>query len=125
VGCCQQCLSLGRRNGEIVGAVRLCLEEGVLVLRGMRVRADMRRRGIGRRLLADAVAAMGSETCCCIRYRWLISFYGEAGFREMRPEDVRPFLAQRHAQYVRGRVGCGVDVSAPILPLFLVARSLG
>jgi N-acetylglutamate synthase-like GNAT family acetyltransferase len=94
------------RDGEIVGAVRLSRERGVLVLRGMRVRADMRRRGIGRRLLAQVVAAIGGETCYCIPYRWLISFYTEAGFSEVKPEDVPPLLAQRHAKYVR----VGLDV---------------
>jgi N-acetylglutamate synthase-like GNAT family acetyltransferase len=93
-------------EGEIVGAVRLCPEEGALVLRGIRIRADMRRRGIGRRLLAQVVAAIGGETCYCIPYRWLISFYGEAGFRVMRPEDAPPFLAQRHEKYT----GDGLDV---------------
>jgi GNAT superfamily N-acetyltransferase len=99
-------LFISEDDGEIVGAVRLCQEDGALVLRGMRVRADRRRRGIGRRLLAEVAAAIGSETCYCIPYRWLIPFYGEAGFREVMPADVPPFLAQRHARYVRD----GLDV---------------
>ena len=33
-------------------------------------------------------------------------FTGDAGFRQVRPEDVPPLLAQRHAQYVRD----GLDV---------------
>jgi N-acetylglutamate synthase-like GNAT family acetyltransferase len=42
---------ISEMDGELVGGVRLALEEGALVLRGMRVRADMQRRGIGTRLL--------------------------------------------------------------------------
>src|ERR1051326_3107574 len=84
---------ISEMDGELVGVVRLALEEGALVLRGMRVRADMQRRGIGTRLLADVVAALGSQKCYCIPYRWLISFYAQAGFVEVARDEVPPFLA--------------------------------
>ena len=37
-------------DGEIVGAVRLSQDDGVLILRGMRVRNDVQRHGIGTHL---------------------------------------------------------------------------
>ena len=82
------------------------------------MRADMRRREIGRRLLAETAAAIGSDNCYCISYRWLISFYGEAGFRKVRPEAVPPFLVQRHSKYVRD----GLDVGADASGFFVSAR---
>lgn len=93
--------------GEIVGVVRLAREEGVLVLRGMRIRGDVRRRGVGSsllRCLVDAIPA--AEPCYCIPYRWLTAFYGQAGFRELSSSEAPQFLAARYAQYA----GEGTDV---------------
>jgi GNAT superfamily N-acetyltransferase len=42
---------LAERDGVLCGVARLCEEEGVLVLRGMRVAAGVQRQGIGTRLL--------------------------------------------------------------------------
>jgi N-acetylglutamate synthase-like GNAT family acetyltransferase len=88
-------------DGGIVGVVRLALEEGALVLRGMRLRADMRRRRIGTQLLDGVVAALGSQKCYCIPYRWLISFYAQGGFVMVRPDEVPPFLLHRYEKYLR------------------------
>ena len=44
--------------GVIVGAVRLCQDEGVLVLRGMRVRGTVQRQGVGTHLLQRLVLAI-------------------------------------------------------------------
>jgi predicted N-acetyltransferase YhbS len=88
------------RGGDVVAVVRLAPEEGVVVLRGMRVRPDVQRRGVGRELLRVAASALGHAECYCIAYRWLTSFYGEAGFAEMAPEAAPPFLATRFAGYV-------------------------
>jgi GNAT superfamily N-acetyltransferase len=41
---------IAEAGGQIVGAVRLCVEDGVQVLRTMRVRPDAQRRGLGRLL---------------------------------------------------------------------------
>jgi N-acetylglutamate synthase-like GNAT family acetyltransferase len=86
--------------GEIVGIVRLAREDGVLVLRGMRVRKDFQRRGVGIQLLRRLVQDAWSERCYCIPYRWLIPFYGQVGFREVAANEAPAFLAKRHASYV-------------------------
>jgi predicted N-acetyltransferase YhbS len=85
---------------EVVAVVRLCREEGVLVLRGMRVRSDLQRQGIGTQLLAELEKAIGAETCYCIAYRWLIAFYGQIGFRPSSADETPQFLVERHAGYV-------------------------
>src|SRR5271170_6315345 len=73
--------------GEIVGVVRLSREEGVVVLRGLRVRSGAQRQGVGSHLLGVVFRAAQSEACYCIPYRWLISFYAQAGFREVAAEE--------------------------------------
>jgi len=84
---------------EVVGAVRLAVESGVLVLRGMRVRADVQRRGIGTRLLGRLDDAVGDMTCWCIPYGWLTTFYGQIGFRLAAIDEAPDFLAERCRQY--------------------------
>ncbi len=91
---------IAERGREVVAAVRLSRTEPALVLRGMRVREDCRRRGVGRRLLALAARQIGAEICYCLPYRWLVSFYGEAGFREIAAAEAPAFLAARYARYV-------------------------
>ena len=86
-------------GSEVVGAVRLATEQGVTVLRGMRVRHDMQRQGIGLRLLEALAAMLGRRNCYCIPYSWLLGFYGRIGFEEARPDQVPAFLAERHARY--------------------------
>ncbi len=85
-------------GGKIVGAVRLCEESDVLVLRGMFVRAADQRRGIGRRLLAVASAIIGARECFCIPFAHLANFYALAGFRAVG-DDVPRFLAERADGY--------------------------
>jgi N-acetylglutamate synthase-like GNAT family acetyltransferase len=80
-------------EGEFAGVVRLAREEESLVLRGMRVRRDVRRRGIGRQLLAFAEVEIGRETCYCIPFTWLVPFYSAAGFRQIDAADTPEFLA--------------------------------
>ena len=106
--------SIGKRDrffvselaGEIVGAVRLSPEEDVLILRGMRVRNDVQRHGIGTHLLRRVALAVQSDACYCIPYRWLIAFYARAGFREVTAEEVLALIANRHMKYVKD----GLDV---------------
>jgi acyl-CoA thioester hydrolase len=92
---------IARAAGELIGVVRLASEEGVQVLRGMRVDGPWQRQGIGRRLLALVSEAIGSQGCYCIAYRHLDRFYGSIGFRPVEPSAAPRFLADRLAQYVR------------------------
>lgn len=91
---------MAERERQVIAAVRLSRAEPALVLRGMRVRKDCQRRGIGRRLLALVAREIGSERCYCLPYSWLVSFYGEAGFRQIAAAEAPSFLATRHAKYV-------------------------
>jgi len=83
----------------ICGALRLCTEEGVIVLRGMRVAADRQRQGIGTRLLEGAGGAISDQECYCIPHRRLRAFYSQAGFAEIPLGECPSFLRDRWRQY--------------------------
>lgn len=91
---------IAERERQVIAAVRLSRAEPALVLRGMRVRKDCQRQGIGRRLLARVARDIGAEPCYCLPYGWLVAFYGEAGFRQIASAEAPAFLAARHARYV-------------------------
>jgi N-acetylglutamate synthase-like GNAT family acetyltransferase len=93
--------AVAETNGVLCGAVRLCEEHGVLLLRGMRVRVDMRRQGTGTRLLQTVEAIIGEGECFCIPLRYLRAFYGRVGFAEIEATDAPPFLRERCAEYKR------------------------
>jgi GNAT superfamily N-acetyltransferase len=90
---------LAEDGDEVVGVVRIAREEGVLVLRGMRVVDRMQRRGIGTRLLQAVEQWLGERECFCIPYAHLVSFYAQIGFEQIEPEAAPAFLAQRMRDY--------------------------
>ncbi len=94
-------LVVAEREGALCGAVRLCEEHGVLVLRGMRVTQAAQRRGIGTMLLETAAALIGGRECYCVPHRYLCRFYAHIGFEEIEPCRAPPFLQQRWAEYQR------------------------
>jgi N-acetylglutamate synthase-like GNAT family acetyltransferase len=98
---------MAESGGEICGIVWLCEEENVLVLRGMRVRKDLQRRGIGSRLLRAAEPMTGGRMCFCIPHRHLRSFYARIGFQEIRSNKAPSFLEERYNRY---RFEYGLDV---------------
>jgi N-acetylglutamate synthase-like GNAT family acetyltransferase len=94
-------------NEMLCGAVRLCTERGILVLRGVRVKEGYQRQGVGTQLLRALVPVIRGRECFCIPYRYLRSFLGQIGFVEVDPVAAPPFLAERHAEY---RSEGGLDV---------------
>jgi predicted N-acetyltransferase YhbS len=84
---------------DVVAAVRLAIEHGVLMLRGMRVRTDMRRRGVGLQLLQRVEREIGQRTCYGIPFAWLEVFYGRIGFRKIPDSEAPPFLVERARRY--------------------------
>ena len=89
-----------RENDEVVGAVRLCQEEGKLVLRGMYVIEDRRGSGIGSALLHEASSEIGHRECWCIPYTHLVKLYGRGGFQKTHKGTEPSFLLNRLARYV-------------------------
>ena len=88
-------------GGELLGLVRLTLEEGTRMLRGMQVAPTAQRRGIGTRLLHALVEGLGDGPCYCVPYVHLVDFYGQAGFVECPLTRAPAFLVQRIGAYRR------------------------
>lgn len=91
---------VAHRAGRIVGAVRLCHETGLLVLRGMYVLEDSRGSGVGTALLARASREIGTAESWCVPYVHLMDFYSRIGFREATGR-VPGFLGERRDRYAR------------------------
>ena len=83
----------------IIAAGRLSEEEGVLVLRGMRVLKEHRGRGVGSAILDFLISKGGNRDCYCISYKYLRHFYAAKGFDEIKPSDVPKFLCERFDSY--------------------------
>ena len=94
------------RRDVLVGAVRLCSEHGVLVLRGMQVLPTFQRQGIGSRLLRECLPILGDSTCYCIPWAHLEQFYGMGGFNRCDPTEAPGFLEDRLTSYLTD----GLDV---------------
>lgn len=92
-------LVVAELDGSLCGVVRLCQEQGVLVLRGMRVRQDVRRQGIGTRLLEATEPLVAEQECFCIPHRHLHDFYGRIGFVPIAASQAPGFLQERLARY--------------------------
>ena len=86
---------------ELIGIVRIAPENGTLVLRGMRIAEQWRRRGIGSRMLRVLAAWLGNRECYCVPYVHLVEFYQQIGFIEIATAATPSFLAERQAEYRR------------------------
>jgi GNAT superfamily N-acetyltransferase len=92
-------LVIAEADNTLLGSCRLCDEQGVLVLRGMRVKQEAQRQGIGTEMLRSAEKIMAGRACYCIPYRYLSSFYAHVGFKEIAPHQAPEFLRHRLKQY--------------------------
>lgn len=93
-----ECFVIAEADGAIVGAVRLCREQGHLVLRTMQIVEVYRRRGVGGRMLRTLELLIEDEPCYCLPYTHLPAFYGMIGFRVIPAEQAPPHLQTRYRQ---------------------------
>lgn len=68
---------------QILGVVRIALENDIQVLRGMQVLDIHRGSGIGTKLLQYLDEYFTNEPVYCIPYKRLVNFYGSIGFNEL------------------------------------------
>ncbi len=88
------------RDSWLVGAVRLCEEQGVVVLRGMQVLARFQRQGIGQSLLDECLPEVNKSFCYCVPFAHLAEFYGANGFERCETGDAPDFLEDRCTNYI-------------------------
>ncbi len=86
-------------EGRTIGVGRLSEEEGVFVLRGMRVLKEHRGGGVGKAILNSLVSEGSSRECYCIPYSYLRQFYEAKGFNEIAPSEAPNFLRDRLRNY--------------------------
>jgi len=92
-------LIVAEHDHRIVGVVRLTVEFGHRMLRGMRVQPAFQRTGVGTQMLQLAAKHIGARECFGIPYTHLVPFYGRIGFVEIAPASAPPFLVERAASY--------------------------
>jgi len=86
-------------DNELIGAVRVCPEHGVKILRGMQIKSACRGKGTGTLMLKFLQENFDMKDCYCIPYKHLKAFYGQIGFEELSPGDAPGFLAERLKKY--------------------------
>ncbi len=87
------------RGTQLVEAVRFCKEYGTVGLRGMRVREESQRQGIGTSLLKAGETVLGGRTCYFPPYRHLQAFCGQAGFVKVLAAEAPQELRDRLTDY--------------------------
>ncbi|OHB24063.1 MAG: hypothetical protein A2542_00440 [Parcubacteria group bacterium RIFOXYD2_FULL_52_8] len=86
-------------NQKIVGAIRLCREEGILVRRTLNVLPEHQKQGIGSRLFLAMDAIIGGETCYHLPYAHLQKYYESLGLRTISPSELPPHVHERFLTY--------------------------
>jgi N-acetylglutamate synthase-like GNAT family acetyltransferase len=86
-------------EGNIIGVGRLSDEEGVFVLRGMRILKEHRGHGVGKAILNSLVSEGNKRDCYCLPYSYLRHFYAAKGFNEIEPAEAPGFLRDRFRNY--------------------------
>ncbi|WP_019505973.1 GNAT family N-acetyltransferase [Pleurocapsa sp. PCC 7319] len=91
---------IAQLEGKIIGAVRLCPDNGFVVLRGMQILASFQSQGVGTQLLQACAEQLADRVCYCIPWQHLRSFYQQIGFQEVLPVEVPVLLKERFDNYI-------------------------
>ena len=90
---------LAEADHELLAIVRRTREHGFVMLRGMYVAPQHRRRRVGSQLLARFVSDLHDMTCYCVPLAHLQGFYGQGGFESVADEAAPEFLRDRLTKY--------------------------
>ena len=90
---------LAEIDRQPVGAVRLCKEDGINVLRGLYILPAYYRKGIGSKLLQHCEMLMQTGIFFCLPYAQLAEFYQRAGFAQIPEQELPRMLQARLAAY--------------------------
>jgi N-acetylglutamate synthase-like GNAT family acetyltransferase len=86
-------------DAGVVGVVVLRQEQGYRVLRGMDIRQDYRRQGLGARMLNNLERHMRDQDCYCLPYAHLIPFYRIVGFEIVSDTELPDLLKERLTEH--------------------------
>jgi GNAT superfamily N-acetyltransferase len=84
----------------LIGAVRVCNEHCIQVLRGMQIKPEWQKKGIGSAMLKFVIDHVDMNGCYCLPYKHLRLFYASIGFEEIAPQNAPVFLAERLEKYL-------------------------
>jgi N-acetylglutamate synthase-like GNAT family acetyltransferase len=87
-------------DGQVTGAVRICIENDIKILRGMQIKPAWQRKGIGSSMLKFLADNLDMNGCYCLPFKHLKTFYGLIGFDEILLQDAPEFLSQRLEKYL-------------------------
>ena len=85
---------------EITGAVRICNENNINILRGMQIKPAWQRMGFGSSMLKFLVDHVDMNGCYCLPYKHLTGFYASIGFEEISQKEAPSFLVERLEKYL-------------------------
>jgi GNAT superfamily N-acetyltransferase len=85
---------------QIIGAVRICNEYGLKILRGMYIKPSSQKKGTGSAMLKFLADNLDMYGCYCLPYKHLEAFYSIIGFQKILPEDAPEFLSKRLEEYL-------------------------
>jgi N-acetylglutamate synthase-like GNAT family acetyltransferase len=92
---------IAKKDKKIIGVVRLCNENGKVILRGMQVDPAHRNKGIGKQLLLKLNDIIKNKDCYCLPYAHLINLYKQIGFKQIDLSGAPSFLQTRYKTYIR------------------------
>ncbi|SFD50265.1 GNAT family N-acetyltransferase [Pseudoalteromonas denitrificans] len=86
-------------NNQIVGAVKIELNYGVSVLRGMYISKKYQSNGLGTAFIKHIEPILNQTVSYCMPFSHLRDFYSQIGFKVVNPESYPAFLAKRYYGY--------------------------
>ncbi len=87
---------IAKAGQSIIGAVRLCQEDGHVIVRTMQIDDRYHRQGIGTRMLATLEPLLEPAPSYCLPYVHLPAFYSKIGFQIIPVEQAPPHLQARY-----------------------------
>lgn len=90
---------IAKYDRKVIGAVRLCVENDVNILRGMQIVPSMQRQKIGSQMLYFCLPLMQRQMTYCLPYRHLVDFYSQVGFQLLDENNLPDLIKDKLSNY--------------------------